>query len=125
MVRKGKMRLSQGCIVFALVAASLAGCREGQGLFAFGGSDETTPLTNQQARQWATSLANQEFMKTRFVNAAGKRVLVLVGSPDWDSPSKLFGRWRFELHRSPGPWAKASFRLDGSDPKVKVGYNTR
>lgn len=118
------MRLSESCMVFALVAASLTGCGQGQGLFALGGSDKITPLTNHQARQWATSLANQEFMKMRFVNAVGKRVLVLVGRSDWESPTKLFGRWRFELHRSPGPWAKVSFRMDGSDPKAKVGYNT-
>jgi len=123
MVPKGKTRLFQSGMALALVAASLAGCREGQGLFAFGGSNKTTPLTDHQARQWATSLANQEFMKTRFVNAAGKRVLVLVGPSDWDSSSKLFRRWRFDLRRSPGPWAKVSFRMDGSDTKVKVGYN--
>ena len=119
MIDKPWMRLAGSCMLLLAVGA----CNRSEEPSPIRGLAGTGPLTEPQARQWATSLANQELMKKRFVDDRGRRVLVLVGAPDWDEPLKLFGRWRFKLDQSPGPWARASFDLDGSDPKVRVGYN--
>ena len=106
-----------------MLLLAVGACNQGEGPSRIPGLTGTGPLTEPQVRQWATSLANQELMKKRFVDDQGRRVLILVGAPDWDEALKLFGRWRLSLDQSPGPWARVSFDLNGLDPKVRVGYN--
>lgn len=110
-------------LALALLAGCFAGCEPGGAL----GDNKPSrpPLTQGQARVLATKLANQAFLDQRFVDNTGRPVQVLIGSADWTDVRKRFWRWRFTLNPDEGPQATVTFDLDGSDPRVRIGYNPR
>ena len=121
-----EMRLTAPSIAWltVLLLAGLllsAGCRSGRP--QSGAAGAKAKLTADQALALATRLANEAFAKTRFVDARGKPIPTVVLSPgQWRVAEREDGRWVFLLDRPVGPQARVAFDLDGSDPRVYVGY---
>jgi hypothetical protein len=81
-------------------------------------------LTLEQARQLATRLANNAFSAQRFVSPTGEPVFI-KGSfrpTSWRRAEIQDERWVFVAEQPTGPQATVTFRLDGNDPKVNVGF---
>jgi hypothetical protein len=83
------------------------------------------PLTEAEARALATQLANAELAKGNVRDAGGRPVPADLRPDFWRSAVQREGRWELGRGVKVGLWAYVSFRLDGSEPQVKVDYATK
>ena len=81
-------------------------------------------LTFEEAKALALKLANDAFAKKKFYILPGNRLPIPTVKLDGILGVKKGNRWEFK-RSSPvaGPWATVSFNIDGSNPKVEVGYS--
>lgn len=79
-------------------------------------------LTFEEAKTLALKLINAAFTKKKFILIGG------LPAPTVKFDDILGGkkgnRWEFKRTDAiAGPWATVSFYLNGSSPKVKIGYS--
>ncbi len=80
-------------------------------------------LTESQARELATRLANETWVAKKPLNASGEPVKMTFHPADWRAVELKDGRWNLSWPSgSRGPEARVSFAANGSDPKVDVSY---
>lgn len=79
-------------------------------------------LTFEDAKALALKLANDAFAKKKFFILPGRPVPTV--KLDDILGGKKDNRWEFKRPPAPaGPLATVSFDIDGSNPKVEVGYS--
>ena len=80
-------------------------------------------LDETQARDLATTLANEAFAQKRFLDAANKPIpTVVLKAENWQVVEKKDERWILKFDPPDGPQAEVTFDLYGSHPRVVVGY---
>ena len=82
-------------------------------------------LDEGHARALASRLANAAFLKERFTDPSGAEVAVKANfkPSSWQTVSNETGRWVLNCEPPVGATASVSFDLDGSSPRVYVGFN--
>ncbi len=80
-------------------------------------------MSYEEAQALAVKLANEAFGKKEFRNPYSGGEPIPAVKIDYIAGQKEGDRWVFHKEGPAGPYATISFKADGSDPKVDVGYS--
>jgi hypothetical protein len=88
-----------------------------------GSGDASRELSRSEAVALATRLANQAFAEAELRDAVGKKLApVAVTTSAWRVAGIENGRWTFKMDPPAGLWATVTFKTDGTDRSVAVGF---
>ena len=80
-------------------------------------------LSYEEAQALAVKLANEAFVKKEFRNPYSGGKPIPAVKIEYIAGKKEGDRWVFNRAAPAGPYATISFKADGSDPHVDVGYS--
>lgn len=85
--------------------------------------DSHSKLSAPEAVALATRLANQAFATAELRDSAGRKLApVAVTTSAWRVAGIENGRWTFRMDPPAGLWARVTFKTDGTDRSVAVGF---